>query len=307
MVQKAFKSVHQILHNSVQYRGIVSQNFTTGIQTVALQGGGGLDPSNFVTTKVDHGFEFGTTDLKLSLDVCALLPVAITGSGSDTLKFYCRELADAGTMTGSTTDLVGTINKGTIYLKSITATLDGPAVANYVVVPTYDGTNAPIAYTQAAALALTQDTIAWFLGKVLINSVDIPIQSINIDFGLQMEKMGSGTGLVYNSECFTYSRNPKITLGLKNILHILPAGLSPAIGANSPGTILIYLRKFVVGGGFVANATEEHISFSVAAAHITTQGSGGSGQSIADFSLEITPFYNASTAMWAMDTTAAIT
>lgn len=306
MAQKAFKSVHQILHNLVQYRGIVSQNFTNGIQTMALQGGGGLDPSNMLTIKNDQTFEFGTTDLKLILDVAGLLPIPITGSGSDTLKFYMRELADGGTFTGSTTDLIGTINKGTIYLKSINATLDGPAVATYVVVPQFDGTNTPCVFTQGTALALTRDTLAWGLGTCKINSVDIPLQYINYDTGFSMERMGTGSGLIYNTECFTYSRNPKITIGLKNILHILPAGLSPNIGSNAPGTVVFYLRKFTAGGGFVANATAEHISFSFANSQITTKGVGGQGQSIADFELEVTPVYDASTAMTVMNTATAI-
>ena len=306
-VQKAFKGVHQILHNSVQYRGIVSQNFITGTQQTALQGGGGLDPSNMITTKVDSSYTFGSTDLKLLLDVCGLLPIAITGTASDTLKFYCRELTDGGTLLGSTTDLIGTINKATMYLKSITANLDGPAIAEYEVIPTFDGTNTPIVYTQGTALALTRDAIAWGLGTVKINSVDIPIQSFTYEPGFTVEKMGAGSGLVYNTECFTTSRNPKITLGLKNILHILPAGLSPAIGASAPGTAVIFLRKHTMGGGFVANATAEHISFSFANSTITTQGSGGSGQSIADFNLVVTPVYDTSTAMTVMNTAVAIT
>jgi len=306
MAQKAFKGVHQILHNSVQYRGIKSQNFTTGITTENLNGGGGLDNSNVITTKVDSEYSFSTTDLKIILDVCGLLPIPITGVSTDTLKFYARELSDAATYAGSTTDLVGTINKGVIYLESITATLDGPAIAEYKVIPTFDGTNAPIVYTQAAALALTRDVVAWGLGAVKINSVDIPIQSIRYENGFDMVKMGSGTGLVYNTSCFTHRRNPKLTIGLKNILHILPAGLSPAIGANSPGTVVFYLRKHTMGGGFVANATEEHISFTIANAHIKTTGSGGDTEGIADFSLEITPVYDASTAIIVMDTTAAI-
>lgn len=307
MAQKAFKSVHQILHNSVQYRGIVSQNFTNGIATLPLQGGGGLDPSNIITIKNDQTFEFSTTDLKLILDVAGLLPVPITGSGSDTFKFYMRELADGGTLTGSTTDLVGTINKGTIYLKSITVNLQGPAVATYVVVPQFDGTNTPCVFTQAAAVALTRDVLAWGAGTVKINSVDIPFQSITYDTGFSMERMGTGSGLIYNTECFTYSRNPKVTIGLKNILHILPAGLSPNIGANAPGTCVFFLRKYTMGGGFVANATAEHISFSFANAHLTCKGVGGSGQSIADFELEVTPVYDASTAMTIMSTATAIT
>ncbi len=306
-VQKAFKAVHQIVHNSIQYRGILNQNFTTGIQTQALQGGGGLDPSNMITTQVDTGFTFGLTDLKLILDVCGITPVAITGVSTDTLKFYMRELTDGATLLGSTTDLVGTITKGTIYLSKITVALNGPAVAEYIVIPTFDGTNAPIIYTQAAAVALTQDVIAWGLGTVKVNSVDIPIQSITFDLGLNVVKMGAGSGLVYNTECFTTSRNPKVSFGLKNILHVLPAGISPAIGAVTPGTVVFYLRKFAMGGGFVANATAEHISFSFAAGQFTCQGSGGSGQDIADFTLDFTPTYNHSTAMVVMNTATAIT
>lgn len=306
MVQKAFKSVHQIVYNSIQLRGITSQSFTTGINTMPLQGGGGLDPSNMITVKSDQTFEFGTTDLKLALDAVGLLPIPITGTASDTLKFYMRELTDGGTLAGSTTDLVGTINKGTIYLKSITVNLEGPAIATYVVVPQFDGTNTPCVFTQAAAVALTRDAIAWGAGTVKINSVDIPFQSITYDTGFTMERMGTGAGLIYNTECFTYSRNPKITIGLKNILHILPAGLSPNIGASAPGTAVFFLRKYTMGGGFVANATAEHISFSFAESQITTKGVGGSGQSIADFELEITPVYNASTAMTVMNTAVAI-
>lgn len=307
MVQKALKAVHHILHNSVTYRGIVSSNFTSGIEQYNLQGGGAHDPSNVITTKNDQGYNFTSTDLKILLDVCGLAPVAITGVTTDTFKFYMRELADGGVFTGSTTDLIGTINLATMYLRNISATqFGGPAIATYDVVPKYDGTNSPIALTQGTAPTLTRDAVAWGMGTLKINSVDIPIQSINFDMGLQMEKRGSA-GLIYNTECFTVSRNPVIRFGILNALQLLPAGLSPLIGANAPGTVLFTFRKFAMGGGFVANATEEHISFSIANAVISCQGTGGSGNGLAELELVVTPVYDASTAIIVMDTTAAIT
>lgn len=304
MVQLAYK-LHQVTHNTTTIKGITNETLTPGIEQYVMQGGGSLDPFNIVTEKADQKASFITEDLKVALDLSFLTPLAITSGALG--KMYFRKLADGGVYAGAN-DILVTINKGMMYLKSISAKQFGHAAAQYEILPTFDGTNVPLLVTNAStAPTLERDTVLWGLGNLIINSTDIPNNSMDFDAGINVKPEGS-KGYLFNTECFTISRNPMFTFQNFDLSRLIAAGISPLVGATSTGNVVVTLRKFTIGGGtHVADATEEHIKFTMTGAAITPTEIVGNSGALATIGLVIKPVYDGSNSLIAIDTTAAAT
>lgn len=305
MVQKAYK-IHQLTIDADTIKGISDSNISSGIETFMMQGGGSLDPFHAVSTKADEMATFATSDLKVALDRSGMTPYKITGTGASLAKLYCRQLADGGVFTGGANDMSFIVNKGLVYLKSISAQQFATATAQYEVIPTFDGTNSPIVISDVAtAPTLSRDDSLWTIGKVVVNGTAIPVVSINYDSGFLFDKKGSD-GFLFNTEVFTLARNPTFTIGIHDVSRLKPAGISPLIGAYSGGSVIVYLRKYLNGGGMVPDGTAEHIKFTMTGAQITSQGVTAQSGATANLELKITPIYDATNAIIVIDTASVI-
>ena len=304
MVQKAYKA-GECSHNTTVIKGIIDSNFSPNVELFDLQGGGALDPFNNVSLKSDQTLGFTTTDIASFLDLCGIGGLAI--SGSALFKQYYRLLADGGTVTGGSTDVLLTVNKGLLSFGSISCQQFGYASLIANVTPTFDGTNAPIVVTATGTTPTqTRQTEVFTVGTLSANGTAVPIVSMNLDLGLRIEKIGSD-GHPYNTECFIVSRNPKVSFGIHNLSNLIAAGISPMIGKVSGGNVIFYLRKMLLGGGSVPNATEEHIKFTSSGGTFTVEPVSAGQNALANFNLVYTPVWDVSNAIFVIDTTAAIT
>lgn len=302
MVQKAHK-LHQIVMNATTIKGIVDQKIINTVTQEVLQGGGSLDPYNIATLKSEQAISFGTKDLKVFLDLCGISGYTISSSAQG--KLYFRQLADGGTYTGSTNDTYILINKGLLHFTSISCQQFQAAVLSAMIIPTFDGTNLPcVLNNSTAAPTLARDTAVYTLGGLTVNGTAIPIQSANVELGLGLELMGAD-GSVYNTEVFIVRRNPKITCTLKDAQ--VMATIAPFLGKAVGGDVILYFRKYSMGGGYVANNTEEHIKITVKDGQISSDGIDGNNGGIAGLGITITPAYNATDAIIGINTAAAIT
>lgn len=302
MVQKAYK-MQMITHNTTTIKGIVDDNITGGITQEELRGGGTLDPFNVITVGSKPRVNFTTTSIKDYLDLCGIDGLAITGSAL--WKGYYRQMADGGTFTGGSTDTLNTINKGVMYMNSINAPLNKVATLSATVIPTYDGTNLPCAFSNSAtAPTIERDTIGWIGGPVKRNGTAIPAQGWTFDLGANYQVLGSD-GLPYETECFLVSRSPKFTIPIHDMSLLTTSGALDGLAGTN---FTLYLRKQTIGGGTpVADATAEHIKFTVTvgASYIENVTSPTSG--LVSANLVIVPVYNVTNAVVIISTASAIT
>ena len=99
-------------------------------------------------------------------------------------------------------------------------------------------------------------------------------------------------------------RQPSITIRTAEALALNTFGLAGT--AQGVTDSVVYFRKKDEGGTVVANATEEHISFTVDEGIITVDDVTGPHGDILGSQVVITPTYDGTNAIMAIDTTAAI-
>ena len=302
MVQKAYK-MQMIKHNTTVIKGIVEDNITGGITQEPLQGGGVLDPFDMITVGSKPRVNFVTTAIGDFLDICGIDGLAITGSAI--WYGYYRQMADGGTFTGGAADALNTINKGVMHINSINAPLNKVATLSSTVIPTYDGTNLPCAFTaNATAPTITRDTIGFIGGPVKRNGTAIPAQGWSFDLGANYQVVGSD-GLPYDTEAFLVSRAPKFTIPIFDMSLLTSSGaLAGLAGTN----FTFYLRKQTLGGGSpVADATAEHIKFTITVGTSYIESVTSPNTGLASVNLVIVPIYNVTNAIVIISTASAIT
>lgn len=301
MAQQAYK-LHQVVLNATTIKGIESSNVTNSLSQYMLQGGGSLDPFGIVSLKSDQAINFVTTDFVTMLGVSGITPFTITGAG---VKAYFRQLADGGVFTGGANDVLATSLKGRVHITGFSATQFGNASLNVSVIPTFDGTNSPVNITTGATSpTLAVDTDLFTLGTLSINSVLVPISSVSYDSGFKFESMGAD-GQPFNTEVFSLARNPKFTFTIHNAS--LPVTISKLIGNSTGGDVIFYLRKYSLGGGMVPDATAQHIKFTMKAGMIHSEGITAQNLSVASLQIIVTPSFNGTDPIVAINTASAIT
>lgn len=122
-----------------------------------------------------------------------------------------------------------------------------------------DGITSPYGTPAQAAYALTPGTAESFVcGAAKIDSVVVKgVQSATIDFGLSLSKNWAD-GDPYPTWCGIAGRRPMITIQTLDATVLRTLGIG---GHSISSSATFYLRKIAKGSTRVADATEEHISF----------------------------------------------
>lgn len=235
------------------------------------------------------------------------IPLTGTALGSGTPApgvFYLQKAANKGTRTSGSNHVTGTINDGLAVLGQISAQTSQKAMATFVAHAIFDGTNDPIAYagSQALAAGVAADE-AFTVGPVSINGSTIGgVKSITIDPGLQIEKNRSDGDPFPTHVCIMTIR-PSITIRVAHEIMVAYGIDGVQQGATDS---IVYLRKLAQLGTRVADATAEHISFTIDDGLFTARTVRGSFPGTLEGEIRLTPNYDGSNAIIAIDTTAAI-
>lgn len=289
--------------NTTLIKGIEEDSIDGGQSVEMLQGGGNIDPFNFIMTAVKPRINFSTKDIATYLDACGIDGLAI--DGSHLWKGNYAKLAPGGTVVGSTTDRINTVNQGVMYFKSINAPYNKAAILNAGVIPTFDGTNKPCVFSAATGDAVTRDTNAYFGGKVDFNGTAVINQGWNFELNPTYSAVGSDVGGIYETEVVLMQRAPKFVI--PNFDLSLLNSLGPLEGLAA-ATVSFYLRKQTVnGGGAIADATASHTKLSCAVAGAYIENITAQNGSIAQQNLVVIPVSNISTAIVVINTASAIT
>jgi hypothetical protein len=112
-------------------------------------------------------------------------------------------------------------------------------------------------------------------------------------------------GEVWPTEVFIMSRRPSITITSYDVAQINTLGISGL--AQSATDSHVYLRKMTENATRTADATAEHIQFSIddGRAHVTNIGASQDAPHVA--SITLTPTYDGSNAIFVINTAVAIT
>lgn len=288
--------------NTTLIKGIEEDSIDGGQSVEMLDGGGNIDPFNFIMTAVKPRINFSTKDIATFLNTCGIDGLAI--DGTHLWKGNYAKLAPGGTVVGSTTDRIATVNQGVMYMKSINAPFNKAAMLNAGVIPTFNGTDEPCVFSAGTMDALTRDTDAFFGGKVDFNGTAVINQGWNLEMNPVYSAVGSDVGGIYETEVVLMKRQPKFTIPIFDMSQLNSLGPLKGLAAS---TVSFYLRKQTVnGGGAVADASTVHIKLSCAVAGAYIENVTAQNGSIAQQNLVVIPVSNISTAIIVINTATAI-
>jgi hypothetical protein len=245
-----------------------------------------------------------TTDDGLVLKYSSLA-AAVWANG---LRMYWQKYAAGGTRATGNVHIQDKIALGIIALRRITCQHQGDAVATVEAIAAWDGTNDLIARTYNVALPSgLLDDEKFTLGPIAMGAVVFThFRSLEIDFGFEIVREGSESE-IQDKYVTIRSVNPTITLrGIDPGWYAaakIPTGTLPCTHANTK----LYLRKRLAGGGFVLDATAQHISVTANGQLKVGQIGGASGHEASEIVAMLTPKYDGTNTVLVFNTATAIT
>jgi hypothetical protein len=293
--------LHGIYNGSTFISQFTSQEVSPSIQTIIATAAGQLYPQFASVARTVPMKRFTTTQVKTILELTGTSGVADLSAANTDL--YFKSAADQATRGASASSLHHRLraSKAFLVLESISASHDGgEAQATCSIYCSYDGTNAPLAYTGSVALSGTPTSAEHFtLGPLYLNSsqLDGP-QNLNINFG-QNVYAGGGSGDLYNTFHCLMQQTPQITID------VVPSAIWGSGLAFDISSCSLYLRKKDRTGN-LANATAEHIKFSVPDGLACIGRTGGDGASINTSTLMLNPVSTSDTALPIVLTSTAV-
>lgn len=297
--------------NAVFIDQVQDQNLDPAIQEILSAGSGQVDPTHVAVMSQNPRIAFSTTALATMLaEVTSgffINGIKIDSDGThDGAELWFQKLAKGGTRTAGANHIKMTVNEGLLLPRSISAMQGQVASLAMDLLAGYDGTNDPIVIAAAQALEGTPAVGELFtLGPVSINGVDLDgVQGVRLDTGLQEVALG-GSGQVWPTFLGIMSRQPLITITTLDVSVLSTYGLSGT--AQSATDSKIYLRKIAEGGARVADATAQHLSFTIDEGHIRVRSIGGGHGAPQAAQLEIRPTYDGDNAILVMSAATAIT
>lgn len=307
MTTKLYVPSHALFSGSAEIGGIQNISWDRQIQEI-VQGSDGQVHNSFITTGSESPVVgITTTDVKAALDAVGLNGRVI-GSG-DTMTTWLAQMDEAtGVRKTGSNHVALLINEGRLLPRVLTAENNQPATQLLDAIATYDGTNKPLVVTDSQAITGSASAITgilFTLGPVKFNGVaQGGVQRMTFDPGIQEIVQGSdGDG--YPTFVGILRQNPRFTITFED------ASIFATIdGMKAEPTITVYLRKMAqnsTGGIRVADATAEHIKFTIPLATAVTRAPSAAHGSQASFDVDIIPYSDAAAAIFTISTTSAIT
>jgi hypothetical protein len=235
--------------------------------------------------------------------ITALASFGIGGAAVTGLDAYIQQLTKYGTREATGTKVA--IAQGMMIPKSLSASQgSGAELSLEMHVTSTDGSTAPITVTAGQAVpagAVVGEK--YTVGPVKINGTLIDCESMSLDFGIKLQVDASG-GAVYPTFISIMGREPSFKISVKDYDQLMLAVAGVAQGATPS---VVYLRKLAAGGTRVADATAQHISFTIYSGLLELGNAGADHGSMAKSDLTITPIIDATHAIVVVNTATAIT
>lgn len=252
-------------------QNVRSASYTDGAQIIADRASGSAAPSAQYLGDADPTMTIQTSDIgnvvSLNTGLFASEGVCIT-PGTTILPIARR--ADCGFIqSGAVHSSVSSTNT-LLYPTSFEAR-QGTEPASATIEAKFHSSNGlTSALTINTAYTLTATTYGacFGLGKVLINSVAVPLlQSVMVSPQLNFSPQRSSGG-IYTTTHYLLTSEPTIEITTEDVQWAL--GLVPTAGATVP--VEAYFRRRQDGGVFVADASLVHVRFAFAGSLAKTEG-----------------------------------
>lgn len=246
-----------------------------GIEKLVAERSGNVDPVYIALTHGSGPALTGSTQaIAIFWGQCGISGVAL--SGTNTLEAYLRQMAFAGTRSAGSTCQKLAIASGLLIPTSLSAGHQSPASISFAAYAvSSDGVAEPITYTESTALAAATATEQlFFAGVCKYNSTTVKSDSIEMDFGIDVEASGD-SGLLFNDFVGIRSRGITIrqtTRDLDALYDLFSDSGDLRPGVTTSTNTVVYLRKDAAGAGRTAAATGAHISLTPTEGVLTLDG-----------------------------------
>jgi hypothetical protein len=258
-------------------------------------------------------YSFVTTELKRLLDKLA---TPWQGYGFDSavspLAMYFQKHAQYGGRSVAADFIKVRSDKCLVVPTRLTANDGAEATLAFnVLAASSDGIVAPFIVTNntaSPAIAAVVDQL-WTAGPLKINTANLDdtiyqhVEGIDIDFGIDAFSAG-GAGLLYDHYLGVRQARPSIVVRLGDSKVISTVGLG---GVAVTADATVFLTKLATGAaGRVAYGTLQHIGFTVTGGLVELDSAGVAGQEQGKTAIRITPAYDGTDPIVAINTAMAI-
>ena len=278
-----------------------------GIEHILRSGSGSVDPTFVGVMNQNPRASWSTTALATVLAKCGIAGLAIAADVDELgCEMFFNNLAEGSTRGGDGTNVKLSAAEGLLVPRTINAPHGGEATLSMELIPTWDGTLDPIVIATAQNLVGSPAVGELFtVGPVKINGATVTdVQNITINFGIT-EIVRGGSGSVWPTFVGIMSRTPSITVVTDDVDQFNTLTL-PGVAQGATNSV-VYLTKMAEGSTRTANATAEHISFTIDEGHIAVTNVGGSHGAPLTAEITITPTYDGTDAILVVSTATAIT
>jgi hypothetical protein len=238
-----------------------------------------------------------TKAIAAALGLTGVGGLAITADGSHPgLVLYAQKQADGSTRASGSNHRSFTIAKGLIVPTRLVCEHQQDAVLEYLVLPTYDGSNEPVVAAGSVALPTTPTDLERFsLGPITFGGVSFTgFTRLEIDFGINAQTIGAESA-VWDPFARIQELLPSIAL---SGFHVTWWGSSfvPTAGlACTHANSTIFLRARANKSTFVADGTASHVKFTTNGLATVQGGFSAQGNSLGEASIRIDSLYDGST------------
>jgi hypothetical protein len=246
-------------------------NFCAGDVVPQFLGGHGAKPQ----------VDFRSPQVKTILDLCGLFGYD-TSAGNTDLHYR----AGTNLSTRAATGLRIRLLRALLHWTQIEAQQNKEAEISCSIIPTFDGTNAPMTPAGAIAMpalaALPQQY--YTLGPVVLNGTALPgVSSWSLDLGVKT-LVEAADGESYPSWCGVESHSPVLTVACRG----LAAWYDVGVGGLPVTSLAFYLRKKLLDrAGCEANGSAVHIKFTAAKGMVYVEQTGGGADGAVNLTLKI--------------------
>jgi len=300
-----------VVSNTTVIGGITAQRLGVGSDVRATPTSGEAEPRFASLYKQTPTGGFTTVNVAAALDAFGIVSpysksIADLAAG---LIFYAQLMDEGSTRTAGAAHRSYTLTEGIVLPRTLSAAHQDDATISYETMPTWDGTNDPIAEADSVALPTTiTDAERFTLGPVALESVDLSqLRGIDISFGIVAQTDGSDSE-IWDRHAHIVSIIPVLTFRGVNVAWLADAAI-PLLGlAVTHANTAIYLRKRAIGGtGFVADITAEHILITAAGVATVQNAFDATGNALATCDVQLTCYGDDTNDPLVISTTSAIT
>jgi hypothetical protein len=268
--------------------------YNSGVTNMIATPGGSVNAALIAANYADPKITFTTGDIQTCLSTCTLTNGQSVAAGAWEVQYQKR--TNGGVFTGSTAHVTLNGTDGFLYWTSISASQDAAdgAEGTLELIPLSGGASpgytSPVAENVSQSLAgspAINSRLA--LGPVYANGTAIAgVTKVTINSGIKAESGSRASGAIFQTQVSITDRKPTIEIEVLNPAMI--STLDSIISAFSGTGVVVYLQKVAAtGGGRVAFATAEHVSFSAStgAWNVTGQNVSGMGDVTTTISAQI--------------------